>query len=403
MAYKFSTGSFAIEGRGSSDNGTPTVLSSSGKVSASYFYGDGGGITGISSTTVKTNAYSTNETNYPVFVNESTTTAGNSLTVSSALKMNPQGLFSASLALSSSVNIMETFYLLTASSETVLAKAIETRMTRIKMSEPYGIQVWGTGSGLLDVGISVTNVGTDELVFIAPPDGAVTASFALQAPRFSGSTIQANTFRAPGNSGVFTDDVYLTLDNSQARISLAKTTVLAKAISVTGSAQTQALTASALTSSTADLANTLTVRGVANLVSGLNYTGSNLVIASTAGAASAKTLTDTDAVVTVVSGGAQLFQKRTGSANREYGMHIALPASPTAGEIHTIKRSTLMTASNTSGAISAGLPDLNVVLIAGNYSGTGKKIDGAEFIFLESPGAAVNLIYDGTTQQWNIF
>ena len=37
-----------------------------------------------------------------------------------------------------------------------------------------------------------------------------------------------------------------------------------------------------------------------------------------------------------------------------------------------------------------------------NYN-SGAKIDGDNEITLETAGAAVTLVYDGTTDQWNVF
>jgi hypothetical protein len=64
---------------------------------------------------------------------------------------------------------------------------------------------------------------------------------------------------------------------------------------------------------------------------------------------------------------------------------LKLPASPDEGTWFAIKRSTDMTAAVTL--------DYN----------SGKQIDGANTIELETAGAAVTLIFDDTTDQWNIF
>ena len=64
---------------------------------------------------------------------------------------------------------------------------------------------------------------------------------------------------------------------------------------------------------------------------------------------------------------------------------IKLPAAPGNGQWYGVKRSNNMTA--------------NVKI---NYN-SGAKIDGDNEITLETAGAAVTLVYDGTTDQWNVF
>jgi hypothetical protein len=92
---------------------------------------------------------------------------------------------------------------------------------------------------------------------------------------------------------------------------------------------------------------------------------------SVLGAGAGQVLTTTSSYVVV-----------QGSAS---AVSVKLPAAPDEGTWFAIKRSSKMTAALTL--------DYN----------SGKQIDGDTSIVLETAGAAVTLIYDGTTQNWNIF
>jgi hypothetical protein len=518
MAYKFSTGSFAILGRGSSDNGTPTVLSSSGKFSASYFYGDGGGITGIASDTVKTTAnVSGDQTMYPVFVNESSTTSDNGLDVSANISLNPQGQLSASAALSSSAIIAQSFVLLTASYVGAVAKARANDKVNVIINEPYGIQVIGTGSGEIGYGLAIINAANGDDAFMAAPDGTVTASVNISTEtvyattELSSSKARVGQIRDPGNTKM------IQLNPSKAQTEFKKTVVFEKMVAVSASLQVAGeLTASSrvrvagelaldgskiylsssqidfgqsnhtwtlpeqkaqalllmvssgfdilqintlaggdgkailtvpqkvffsasndayfgasvqigdASSDTLDVDSTSTFNAAVTIANGIQFTangdtllgnatsdeveisgstvhysgialtGSNLLVSVNTTSASATQLASTDAAVTVVSGSAARWLALVNGHSRYIGAWIKLPASPKNGEIHTVKRSSAMTASNTSGS-GPGFQDMNVVFVDAGA----KTVDGDSNLFLETPGAAVNLVYDGS--QWNIY
>jgi len=101
-------------------------------------------------------------------------------------------------------------------------------------------------------------------------------------------------------------------------------------------------------------------------VSTIFYSGLSVL-----GAGTGQTLTSTSSYVVV-----------QGSAS---AVSVKLPADPDEGTWFAIKRSSKMSAALTL--------DYN----------SGKQIDGDNSIVLETAGAAVTLIYDGTTQNWNIF
>ena len=129
MAYKFQSGDATLSGSvtlvgyqdllfetdGVSDIGTAakeasviytTRLTASVGISGSAiyaddFYGNGTGITGISSDTVTTTTDNTNTTRYVPFVDQATGQAGETVYIDSAIAMNP---YSGSMLLSASIN-----------------------------------------------------------------------------------------------------------------------------------------------------------------------------------------------------------------------------------------------------------------------------------------------------------
>lgn len=122
-------------------------------------------------------------------------------------------------------------------------------------------------------------------------------------------------------------------------------------------------------------ANTLTlgaattsiaIAGELEVAQSILYSGVSVL-----GAGSNQVLTSTSSYI-VVSGSS--------------AVSIALPSAPDEGSWFSIKRSSDMT----GGAVKL---DYN----------SGKTIDGDQEIALETAGAAVTLLYDGTTDMWNIF
>ena len=118
---------------------------------------------------------------------------------------------------------------------------------------------------------------------------------------------------------------------------------------------------------TVDIAGTLNADGLLDIGNGVRY-GSLSVKTSAA------TLTSANSII--VASGSSAF-------------NITLPGNPTEGEFFMIKRHANMSAGD--------------VTILSASAANGASIDGDSSVVLETVGAAVSLVYDDTTDSWNVF